>query len=136
MLKNLKLKNAQKIVEEERRKLAKRNNGITLIALVITIIVLLILAGISIAMLTGENGILTRANDAKNKTEEAEQEERNNLNTLNSLIEDFVNETNESEGTDMELLLEQKEQEERLILGVSVSNITRRNCRKLQNIFQ
>ena len=41
------------------------NKGITLIALVITIIVLLILAGVSIAMLTGENGILTKANEAK-----------------------------------------------------------------------
>ena len=37
------------------------NKGITLIALVITIIILLILAGISIAMITGENGILTKA---------------------------------------------------------------------------
>ena len=42
-------------------------NGITLIALVITIIVLLILAGVSIAMLTGDNGILTQANEAKEK---------------------------------------------------------------------
>ena len=39
--------------------------GITLIALVITIIVLLILVGISIAMLTGENRILTKATEAK-----------------------------------------------------------------------
>ena len=37
------------------------NKGITLIALVITIIVLLILAGVSIAMLTGDNGLLTKA---------------------------------------------------------------------------
>ena len=43
----------------------KKENGITLIALVITIIVLLILAGVSIAMLTGQNGILTQANNAK-----------------------------------------------------------------------
>ena len=49
-----------------------KNKGITLIALVITIIVLLILAGVSIATLTGENGILTRAVDAKEKTEESE----------------------------------------------------------------
>ena len=42
----------------------KNQKGITLIALVITIIVLLILAGITIAMLTGENGLLTKANDA------------------------------------------------------------------------
>ena len=43
----------------------KKNEGITLIALVITIIVLLILAGVSIAMLTGQNGILTQTNNAK-----------------------------------------------------------------------
>ena len=42
-----------------------KQKGITLIALVITIIVLLILAGVSIAMLTGQNGILTQANNAK-----------------------------------------------------------------------
>ena len=43
----------------------RKNNGITLIALVVTIIVLLILAGISISMLSGENGILNRATEAK-----------------------------------------------------------------------
>ena len=42
----------------------KNQNGITLIALVITIIVLLILAGISIAMLTGDNGLLTKSQTA------------------------------------------------------------------------
>ena len=42
----------------------KNNKGITLIALVVTIIVLLILAGVSIAMLTGENGILNRASES------------------------------------------------------------------------
>lgn len=46
----------------------KKNSGITLIALVVTIIVLLILAGISISMLTGNNGILQKATDAKNLT--------------------------------------------------------------------
>ena len=52
-----------------------KQNGITLIALVITIIVLLILAAVSIATLTGENGILTRANDAKEQTEIADEKE-------------------------------------------------------------
>ena len=54
----------------------KANSGITLIALVITIIVLLILAGVSIAMLTGQNGILTQAQNAKTTTEKAEVKER------------------------------------------------------------
>ncbi len=46
----------------------KNENAITLIALVITIVVLLILAGVTIASLTGDNGILTRASDAKIET--------------------------------------------------------------------
>ena len=49
----------------------KRNKGITLIALVITIIILLILAGVTIATLTGENGILTKATEARNTSEYA-----------------------------------------------------------------
>ena len=54
----------------------KESNGITLIALVITIIVLLILAGVTIATLTGDNGILNQAGKAKDKTTEAESIER------------------------------------------------------------
>ena len=42
--------------------------GITLIALVVTIVVLLILAGISISMLTGENGVITQARLSKEQT--------------------------------------------------------------------
>ena len=57
----------------------KNQKGITLIALVITIIVLLILAGVSIAMLTGDNGILTRAGDAKMAQIEGEVQEKINL---------------------------------------------------------
>ena len=56
-----------------------KEKGITLIALVITIIVLLILAGITISMVVGDNGILTRAQDAKNKTEQATKEELKEL---------------------------------------------------------
>ena len=54
----------------------KERKGITLIALVITIIVLLILAGVSIAMLTGQNGILTQANNAKTSTANKSAEEK------------------------------------------------------------
>ena len=54
----------------------KEKKGITLIALVITIIVLLILAGVSIAMLTGQNGILTQAQNAKTTTANKSAEEK------------------------------------------------------------
>ena len=53
----------------------KNKRGITLIALIITIIVLLILAGVSISMVVGENGVLNRATDASKKTNEAKDEE-------------------------------------------------------------
>lgn len=65
----------------------KKENGITLIALVITIIVLLILAGVSIAMLTGDNGILNKATDASQKTLAAEAEEAIKL-AVNVVIAD------------------------------------------------
>ena len=57
----------------------KRTKGITLIALVITIIVLLILAGVTIATLTGDNGILTKAQNAKEKNAQKTIEEQINL---------------------------------------------------------
>lgn len=67
----------------------KNQKGITLIALVITIIVLLILAGVSIAMLTGENGILTNATESKNKTLEKSALEKIDiaLNGIKTTIE-------------------------------------------------
>lgn len=59
--------------------LKKTEKGITLVALVVTIIVLLILAGVSIATLFGENGIITMAQKAKKETEEASKKEQQQL---------------------------------------------------------
>ena len=59
-----------------KNKAKKETEGITLIALVVTIIVLLILAGISISMLAGNNGILKRAGEAKEKTTMESEEEQ------------------------------------------------------------
>ena len=60
----------------------KNQKGITLIALVVTIVVLLILAGVAIAMLRGDNGILTEATKASDSTKKAEAEEAIN-NAIN-----------------------------------------------------
>ena len=67
-------------------KIWNKNRGITLIALVITIIVLLILAGISISMLTGQNGILNRASEAKEKTEISSKDEQRKLAQAEALM--------------------------------------------------
>ena len=68
------------------KKIAKNRRGVTLIALVITIIVLLILAGVTIAMLTGDNGIISKAMQAKNKTEEARKTEEAGLKKIENYI--------------------------------------------------
>ena len=67
-----------------------KNKGITLIALVVTIIVLLILAGISISMLTGQNGVLTRAAESKVKTEEAEKQENERMQDHEDTIKEYT----------------------------------------------
>ena len=54
----------------------RKNQGITLITLVITVIVLLILAGVSIATLTGDNGLLSKAQQAKEETEKASDRDK------------------------------------------------------------
>ena len=72
------------------RNTLRRNKGITLIALVVTIIVLLILAGISIAMLTGQNGILNRAAEAKEKTRGAQEDENEKLQGYEKIINQYT----------------------------------------------
>ena len=72
----------------KKTKETRKNRGITLIALVITIIVLLILAGVSIAMLTGNNGILTQAKLAKENTVLAKEDEENKLAKNNEYIKE------------------------------------------------
>ena len=70
----------------------KNVKGITLIALVITIIVLLILAGVTIATLTGDNGILTKANEAKTITNEKDEEEQIEIGYTEYLMADQTGE--------------------------------------------
>ena len=70
----------------------RREKGITLIALVITIIVLLILAGVTIATLTGDNGILTKANEAKTITNEKDEEEQIEIGYTEYLMADQTGE--------------------------------------------
>ena len=82
-----KFKNMRNKTKTRLKKLGKTEKAITLIALVITIIILLILAGVSIATLTGENGILTRANEAKEQTGVAEEREMVELSAQAALID-------------------------------------------------
>ena len=79
----------------------RKNKGITLIALVLTIIVLLILAGVSIAMLTGDNGILSQAQRAKNETNESAKNEQLDLAKQDDFINESLNGVNVEQVTDI-----------------------------------
>ena len=72
------------------KNLLKRDNGITLVALVVTIVVMLILAGVSITALLGDDGIISKANDAANLMNEAIQSEQNEMNALIDELNDII----------------------------------------------
>ena len=65
----------------------KNSKGITLIALVVTVIVLIILAGISISLVLGENGIITKARDARKNTDVSNEKEQIKLQVMGSINE-------------------------------------------------
>ena len=82
-------------MQRKRKTKNKRNyskqNGITLIALVVTIVVLLILAGVSLNAIFSENGLINRAKDAQNKMDQATQNDLAQLDELDSWLENQVN---------------------------------------------
>ena len=66
------------------------NSAITLIALIITIIVLLILAGVTLNMLMGENGIINKAQLAKEKTNQAQEQEKDDIKNLENKMDETL----------------------------------------------
>ena len=75
----------------------KRKNGITLVALIITIIILLILAGVSLSFVFN-GGILDKSQQAVNEYENAANNESDILQYINSTLEQKINEINSSSG--------------------------------------
>lgn len=73
-------------------KLKQANKGVTLIALVVTIVVLLILAGITISLVFSDNGIIKKAQEAANKTQEAIENEQAQMNELADYMTNMLNE--------------------------------------------
>ena len=84
------------------KKLKKDVQGITLIALVVTIIVLLILAGIALNLTIGENGIFSRAKTATNTWRNAETNEQLAMGELEGWMDDYINENGGNQGGDTE----------------------------------
>ena len=73
------------------KNLRRNENAITLIALIVTIVVLLILAGVSLNAIFSENGIIKRAQEAQNKMDQATQNDLNALNELNEWLDGKIN---------------------------------------------
>ena len=69
----------------------KEMKGITLVALVVTIVVLLILAGVSINLVLGDNGIIAKAKEAQRKSAEASQNDLIGMNELAQQLEEKIN---------------------------------------------
>ena len=69
----------------------KKNKGITLVALVVTIVVLLILAGVSINLVLGNNGIIAKAKEAQRKSAEASQNDLIGMNELAQQLKEQIN---------------------------------------------
>ena len=82
------------------RKLKKQVKGITLIALVVTIIVLLILAGVAISLTIGQNGIFARAQNAVNVYEQAATNEQSELGKAEDIMDEYLNGNGGNQGGD------------------------------------
>ena len=71
-------------------KVNRSEKGITLIALVVTIVVLLILAGVSISLVLGENGLINKSKEARDKYAEAYENEQSELNKVDEWLEENI----------------------------------------------
>ena len=80
-----------KINKKSARKNYSNQTGITLIALVVTIVVLLILAGVSLNAIFSENGIIKRAQDAQNKMDQAAENDQKGINELSNWLDSKIN---------------------------------------------
>ena len=89
--KETKISKEIKINKKSARKNYSNQTGITLIALVVTIVVLLILAGVSLNAIFSENGIIKRAQDAQNKMDQAAENDQKGINELSNWLDSKIN---------------------------------------------
>ena len=105
----------------------KKNTGVTMVSLVVTIIVLIILAGISISTLIGDNGVIKKAQQARENIELAQIDEQTSLNQLYEEMqqEQIYEEDAESNKKD-EMIKSLQEQMEELKRKLSVYKLGER----------
>lgn len=109
----------EKVVSKIKAKVRKRQNGITLIALVVTIVVLLILAGVSIVVLFGNNGIIKTAASSSLQTKFAEIEEKANIIYADLCAKQYIN-GNQNKKVTMGDVAKELENQEYTIMQITV----------------
>ena len=87
-------------MEKGIKKIGKNIRGLTLVALVVTIIVLLILAGVAINFTIGEDGIFRKAQEGANAYQNASQNEKIELDKISNYIDNYTNENKSDEEVD------------------------------------
>ena len=85
-------------IQELKRRRNIKEKGITLIALVVTIIILLILAGVTLNLALSNNGLFSKAKEAVNKYDATQKGEESQLETLEGMLGDLSNEEKDEEG--------------------------------------
>ena len=93
----LKTKKGENIMKLNMKKNCSNQNGITLIALVVTIVVLLILAGVSVNALFGNSGIIEKAKETQNRMDKATENDQKSIEELTNWINNQVNGTTSGE---------------------------------------
>ncbi len=116
-------------------KIFKKNKGITLVALVITIVILLILAGISIAQLTG-NGLFENAKLAKEKSENAIEEENEKLSQYGDIINEYIDGTRTNANSGGTLLWENPNYTEAFLPQTIILNDSLSNYKYIKILFR
>ena len=109
----------------------KREKGITLVALVVTIIVLIILAGISINLILGDNGVITIAKKAKENTKLAKIEEETELNELYTQLETNDSSSDETTYDAIAKLTEFKQKIAKAITDMGIETSETENADKM-----
>lgn len=105
-----------------------KNSGITLIALVVTIVVLLILAGITIRLILNPNGIVGQAQDTKNQIEDLASTEINKLNDITSELNKDIENESEYISLDASITSTPAAEDGRYVIGETVTyNVTIKN---------
>ena len=112
--------------QQEKNKTKCKQTGITMVALVITIIVLIILAGVTIATLSGDNGILSNATKAKLETEIAQDKEQLSL----YYVDESMNDRDGSVGIDDYLNYKMHEKYSRETADVTENSNPAQSCGK------